>query len=137
VLFRSDKDNNPQWKHKSLKEVSSKDVDLLLRPLDSNPNDDGYLNYVLDSGYLKEWKRVQNKISRSFVFKDFRVCFSFMSAVAELAEQMNHHPEWSNVYNRLKIDLTTHDAAPTQGGAITQLDLDMAAQINKLSLSFF
>jgi len=61
-------------------------------------------------------------ITRRFLFKDFKQAFAFMTQVAMYAEQHNHHPEWSNVYNRVDVTLTTHDA-----GGITQLDLDLAS----------
>ena len=61
------------------------------------------------------------------VFKDFVAAFEFMSKVALLAEAARHHPEWSNVYNRVEIDLTTHDA-----GGITEQDFDLAAKIDRV-----
>jgi 4a-hydroxytetrahydrobiopterin dehydratase len=61
------------------------------------------------------------------VFADFVAAFDFMSKVAVLAETAGHHPEWSNVYNRVEIDLTTHDA-----GGITMKDFDLAEQINRV-----
>jgi 4a-hydroxytetrahydrobiopterin dehydratase len=60
-------------------------------------------------------------MQRSFVFADFKQAFAFMTCIALYAEQHNHHPEWSNVYNRVEIRLTTHDA-----GGITQRDIDLA-----------
>lgn len=65
------------------------------------------------------------KIERQFLFKDFKAAFAFMTKVAEQAELMNHHPEWFNVYNRVKVCLTTHDA-----GGLTQLDVAMAVAMN-------
>jgi 4a-hydroxytetrahydrobiopterin dehydratase len=61
-------------------------------------------------------------ITRRFLFKDFKQAFAFMTQVALYAEQHNHHPEWGNVYNRVDVTLTTHDA-----NGITQLDLDLAS----------
>jgi 4a-hydroxytetrahydrobiopterin dehydratase len=61
------------------------------------------------------------------VFADFVEAFGFMTRVALLAETANHHPEWSNVYNRVEIDLTTHDA-----GGITERDFKLAQRINQL-----
>lgn len=78
-------------------------------------------------GELDQWCLADNKLQREFVFKDFVEAFGFMSRVALLAEAMNHHPEWSNVYNRVEIYLTTHDA-----GGITERDFTLAAQINQL-----
>ena len=59
--------------------------------------------------------------SKLFKFSDFKQAFSFMTCIAMKAEQINHHPEWENVYNKVKITLTTHDK-----GGITELDYDMA-----------
>lgn len=63
-------------------------------------------------------------INKSFRFKDFNEAFAFMSRIALLAEKMDHHPEWSNVYNKVEIKLSTHDA-----GGITALDIKMAKKI--------
>ncbi len=76
---------------------------------------------------LEHWCLSDNKLQRALVFKDFIDAFGFMSRVALLAETMNHHPEWSNVYNRVEIYLTTHDA---QG--ITERDFALAERINRL-----
>jgi 4a-hydroxytetrahydrobiopterin dehydratase len=65
--------------------------------------------------------RARPAIERSYMFGDFAAAFSFMTRVALLAERMDHHPEWRNVWNRVDIVLTTHDA-----GGITDLDLTMA-----------
>lgn len=74
------------------------------------------------------WTVVDGKLSRTFIFKDFSEAFAFMTRVAFLAEKQNHHPEWSNVYNKVRIALNTHDA----GGAITEKDHKLAAAIDKL-----
>mgnify|MGYP001817027288 FL=1 len=74
-----------------------------------------------------QWRLEQEKLSRSIVFKDFNEAFGFMSRVALLAEAMNHHPEWFNVWNRVDIQLTTHDA-----GGISALDFELAAKIDAL-----
>jgi 4a-hydroxytetrahydrobiopterin dehydratase len=76
---------------------------------------------------LPEWSLRSDKLYRRFVFADFVEAFGFMSRVALLAERTDHHPEWSNVYNRVEIYLTTHDA-----GGITERDFDLAARINRL-----
>lgn len=68
------------------------------------------------------------KLSREFKFSDFAAAFGFMASAAVVAESMNHHPEWFNVYNTVRVELTTHDA-----GGITQLDIDLAARMNALS----
>lgn len=77
---------------------------------------------------LPGWKVESGKLRRSLVFPSFREAFAFMTGVALIAEKMNHHPEWSNVYNRVTIDLTTHDA-----GGITALDLELAGQAERMA----
>ena len=69
----------------------------------------------------------RDAIQRSFKFADFNAAWGFMSRVALLAEQRDHHPEWFNVYNRVEITLTTHDA-----GGVSQRDLDMARFIDAI-----
>jgi 4a-hydroxytetrahydrobiopterin dehydratase len=76
---------------------------------------------------LPGWGIDQNKLYREFVFPDFNAAFGFMTRVALAAEAANHHPEWFNVYNRVRVHLTTHDA-----GGITKRDLDLAARMNEL-----
>jgi 4a-hydroxytetrahydrobiopterin dehydratase len=76
---------------------------------------------------LPDWELNQNKLHRHFVFQNFIEAFGFMSQVALLAETMNHHPEWSNVYNRVEIYLTTHAA-----DGISELDFILARRINSL-----
>jgi len=70
---------------------------------------------------LNGWTIKNGKLHKDFVFSDFVEAFSFMTKVALHAEKMNHHPEWFNVYNRITIDLMTHDA-----GGITQNDVELA-----------
>lgn len=77
---------------------------------------------------MKNWKETDNKLKKSFEFDDFVEAFGFMSQVALLAEKMNHHPDWSNVYNRVDIALQTHDA----GNKVTEKDRKLAAAIDKL-----
>ena len=76
---------------------------------------------------LPGWTRGEGHIARTFVFDDFVAAFGWMSSVALVAERMNHHPDWSNVYRTVEVKLNTHDA-----GGITQLDLDLAAEMNRL-----
>lgn len=76
---------------------------------------------------LTSWKLIENQLVREFKFKDFIEAFGFMTKVALLAQQANHHPEWSNVYNKVKICLTTHDA-----DGITQKDIDLALAVEEL-----
>ena len=72
---------------------------------------------------LKKWKTVPGRdaIARKFEFRDFNTAFGFMTRVALLADKMDHHPEWFNVYNKVDVTLSTHDA-----GGVTQNDIDMA-----------
>jgi len=72
------------------------------------------------------WKEENNQLVRSFEFKDFITAFGFMSRVALLAEKANHHPEWTNVYNKVEIRLSSHDA----GDVVTEKDRDLAAKID-------
>lgn len=74
------------------------------------------------------WKEESNTLTKSFKFKDFVEAWSFMTKVAMVAEKMNHHPEWSNVYNTVNIKLTTHD----KGNTITEKDRKLAEKIDKL-----
>ncbi|WP_174299666.1 4a-hydroxytetrahydrobiopterin dehydratase [Caulobacter sp. S45] len=72
---------------------------------------------------LQDWRAAEGRdaLAKSFRFKDFNAAFGFMTRVALLAETLDHHPEWSNVYNRVEVVLTTHDA-----DGVTALDLKMA-----------
>ena len=72
------------------------------------------------------WKEENNKLHRSFEFKDFSEAFAFMARVALAAEKMDHHPEWSNVYNKVDIRLSTHDAS----GTVTAKDRKLAKVID-------
>jgi 4a-hydroxytetrahydrobiopterin dehydratase len=76
---------------------------------------------------LDGWELDGDKLHRRFSFEDFNQAFGFMSRVALSAEAMNHHPEWSNVWNRVDIWLTTHDA-----GGLSTLDFELADRINRL-----
>lgn len=76
------------------------------------------------------WKINHGKLHRIFEFRDFRQAFAFMTGVALAAESMNHHPDWSNAWNKVTIDLSTHSA-----GGITKNDFELAAQIQKISAS--
>ena len=73
---------------------------------------------------LDGWTDVDGRdaISKTFQFKDFNAAFGFMTRTALVAEKMDHHPEWFNVYNRVEVMLATHDA-----GGVTQKDIDLAA----------
>ncbi len=70
----------------------------------------------------------RDAIHRRFEFADFNAAWGFMARVALVAEKMDHHPEWSNVYNRVEVTLSTHDA-----GGLSQRDLDLAAAIDRIA----
>ena len=77
---------------------------------------------------MSAWTEADGKLCRTFRFRDFNEAFAFMTRVALLAEKMNHHPEWSNVWNSVTIRLSTHDA----GGIVTEKDRKLAAAIDQL-----
>lgn len=76
---------------------------------------------------LQGWSVVNGKLHKDFVFDDFIEAFGFMCKAAIHIEKMNHHPEWFNVYNKISVDLVTHDA-----GGITQNDIALARTLNLL-----
>jgi 4a-hydroxytetrahydrobiopterin dehydratase len=80
-------------------------------------------------GGLEGWQLVEGRdaIARRFVFTDFNEAFGFMSRVAIYAEQNGHHPEWANVWNRVDVTLSTHDA-----GGLSKLDIEMARFMNQI-----
>lgn len=79
---------------------------------------------------LPDWKMAEGRdaIARSFKFKDFNAAFGFMTRAALAAEQMNHHPEWCNVWNRVDVTLSTHDA-----GGLTERDLELAETMDRIA----
>lgn len=79
-------------------------------------------------GKLDGWKIVDGKINKTFEFDDFVEAFGFMTKVAMNAEKMNHHPEWFNVYNRVRIDLVTHDVS-----GISNYDIALARIIDTIT----
>lgn len=87
--------------------------------------EDEVTNYL--SIHLKQWNLVESAIRREFKFKTFVEAFSFMTAIALEAEKMDHHPDWSNSYNKVMIALATHSA-----NGITQNDFDLANKIDAL-----
>jgi 4a-hydroxytetrahydrobiopterin dehydratase len=87
------------------------------------------LNQVISE--LEGWSIENNKLHKRYQFRSFVEAFGFMTSLALVAESMGHHPEWFNVYNRVTIDLTTHDA-----GGITNLDVDFAKKANALAVKF-
>jgi len=76
---------------------------------------------------LPGWSLANDKLRREFKFGNFVEAFGFMTSAAIESEKMNHHPEWCNVYNKVVVDLTTHDA-----GGITMLDFELARKMNDL-----
>jgi 4a-hydroxytetrahydrobiopterin dehydratase len=74
------------------------------------------------------WVEKNNKLSKTFKFSDFQEAFAFMTRVAFLAEKHNHHPNWSNVYDTVVIELTTHD----DGNTVTEKDHKLAKAIDKI-----
>ena len=77
---------------------------------------------------LEGWSVEDGKLHKEFTFPDFVSAFGFMASAALCAEKMNHHPQWLNVYNRVRVELWTHDA-----GGITALDLELARDFDRLA----
>jgi 4a-hydroxytetrahydrobiopterin dehydratase len=79
---------------------------------------------------LKGWSEAKGRdaIGKKFVFNDFKQAFAFMTKVADVAEAMNHHPEWFNVYKTVDVTLSTHDA-----GGLTELDIKLAEAMDRLA----
>jgi 4a-hydroxytetrahydrobiopterin dehydratase len=77
---------------------------------------------------LSEWKREGDKLVRRFRFKNFVEAFGWMTSVALVAEKMDHHPDWKNVYDRVDVELMTHDS-----GGITAFDFELAAKMNEIA----
>lgn len=86
-------------------------------------------NIISESTAFIMWIEENNKLKRSFVFKDFTEAFGFMTRVALHAEKMDHHPTWTNTWNRVDIELSTHDA----GNIVTDRDRALAATIDKFA----
>ena len=83
---------------------------------------------------MKGWDQTtdgREAFAKVFIFSDFKQAFSFMTCIAMKAEQINHHPEWENVYNRVKVTLTTHDI-----GKLSDLDYEMAVFADNCSKNF-
>lgn len=81
----------------------------------------------LNAGLEVPWQLAAGKLHKGFRFPDFVAAFGFMTRAALIAERMDHHPEWRNVYNRVEVDLSTHDA-----GGLTALDFELARQMEGL-----
>jgi 4a-hydroxytetrahydrobiopterin dehydratase len=75
------------------------------------------------------WKEENNRLTKTFVFADFTEAFAFMTKVAIVAEKMNHHPTWTNTWNKVSFELSTHDA----GNTVTDLDRTLSNAIDKLA----
>ena len=83
---------------------------------------------------IEGWEKVsdgRDAYTKLFKFSDFKQAFSFMTSIAMKAEQINHHPEWQNIYNKVIITLTTHDS-----GGVSKLDYDMALFADKFYKNF-
>lgn len=76
-----------------------------------------------------DWKEENNKLVKTYIFSDFNEAFGFMTRVALIAEKMDHHPFWTNVYNRVSFELNTHDA----GGIVTEKDRALAKAIDRVA----
>lgn len=74
------------------------------------------------------WKEANDSLEADFEFRDFKQAFAFMTKVAEVADRLDHHPEWSNVYNKVHIKLSTHD----QGNTVTEKDRKLQTEIDRL-----
>lgn len=79
-----------------------------------------------------QWEEKNNTLLRTFTFEDFSEAFAFMTRVALAAEKAEHHPDWSNVWNRVEIRLSTHDA----GDVVTEKDRKLAAEIDRIAQNF-
>ena len=102
------------------------DVASVVRMPRPTPLDPGDLSAAVDA--LPGWSLEGAKLHAEFEFSDFAGAFGFMAAVATVAAQMDHHPEWSNVYSKVTVDLVTHDA-----GGITELDVELARRMSDLA----
>lgn len=83
------------------------------------------------SALQKDWAIKGNKLCLDLAFKDFKAALVFMNTVGEKAEEMQHHPEWKNIYNKVWIELITHDAGPAPG-ALSELDFTLASYIETI-----
>ncbi len=75
-----------------------------------------------------EWNNTQDKLQKTFVFKDFPAAMAWMVRASYVIDKLNHHPEWTNVYNKVHVSLSTHDA----GNTVTQKDHDLAAALDEI-----
>lgn len=86
---------------------------------------------VLKKAIAVNWVEKDGKLTRLYVFATFQDAMSFVSQVAQVAEEMDHHPGWRNVYNKVWVDLTTHDA-----GQVTDLDFRLAEAMDKIASKY-
>jgi 4a-hydroxytetrahydrobiopterin dehydratase len=86
------------------------------------------ISELLDQAGVDQWTLADGRLRREFVFSDFSQAWGFMSRVALLAEARNHHPDWSNSWNKVVIELVSHDA-----GGLTERDVDLASAIDALA----
>ena len=88
-------------------------------------------NFEIESSLtqLPGWTVVAGKLHREYRFSNFGKAFGFMKTAAPAIEKMDHHPEWLNVYNKVKVDLSTHDS-----GGITQKDVELAKMLEKIAV---
>lgn len=82
----------------------------------------------LKENYNNSWNEKDNCLKKKFIFKDFKEAFDFMKKVAIVAQKYNHHPKWTNEYNSVEIELSTHE----KGNKITNKDVELAKEIDKL-----
>lgn len=87
---------------------------------------DGELQSALHD--LQNWSIVEGKLHREYIFSDFVEAFGFMTEIALIAERQNHHPEWFNVYKKIVVDLTTHEAS-----GITERDFELARHMERIA----
>lgn len=80
---------------------------------------------------VSEWNFIENELEKKFVFKNFKEAMDFINKIAIIAEEIHHHPEWKNVYNKVTIKLTTHDF-----GGVSKKDFDLAKAIDKVLFEF-
>ena len=99
-----------------------------------HPNKIELMQNLLDAAQLKDaqnllpdWEVSGEFLFRIFLFKNFVEAFDFMTTISSTAEEMNHHPDWSNVYNKVEVRLSTHDS-----GGVTSLDVDLALSMDSL-----
>jgi 4a-hydroxytetrahydrobiopterin dehydratase len=83
---------------------------------------------TLNASTASNWSVVDGKLHKEYRFEDFVAAFGFMTKAALVAESMDHHPEWYNVYRTVRVDLSTHDA-----GGITELDFSLASRMDALA----